>query len=100
MTKKWNGKKYMALFFADDDYQPDSRRETGFNRYRQLLERDFGGFLLCGLLTLAGLLPFLLFLSYAILSSSILFLIPAALIGGAFAGPALYGLFDFFSFPS
>ncbi|MCD8084889.1 MAG: hypothetical protein LUF28_00915 [Clostridiales bacterium] len=83
----------MALFFAEDDY-PSGGRKTGFNRYREVLEQNFGSYILAGLLTLAGFLPFALGMIYAVLSTSVLVMLIAALVGGLFAGPALYGLYD------
>ncbi|MCD8367442.1 MAG: hypothetical protein LUC48_05385 [Clostridiales bacterium] len=83
----------MALFFAEDDYS-SSGRKTGFNRYREVLEQNFGAYILAGLLTLAGFLPFALGMIYAVLSTSALVMLIAALVGGLLAGPALYGLYD------
>lgn len=70
------------------------RRQTGLARYRELLDRDFKRFFIAGLFTLAGLLPFAAGVLYAILSTSVLVLIPACVIGGIFAGPALSCMYD------
>jgi hypothetical protein len=83
----------MALF-STNYYSGNGMRQTGFARFRELLERDFKRFFLVNLLTILGLLPFILGVLYAILSTSVLVLIPACLIGGAIAGPALSGMYD------
>lgn len=70
------------------------QRLSGFPRYSELLERDFKRFFLVNLLTLLGFLPFALGTLYALLTSSVLILIPACIIGGAFAGPALSCMYD------
>lgn len=70
------------------------RRLTGSARYTELLGRDFKRFFLTNLLTLLGFLPFALGVAAAILSSSILVLIPACIIGGAIAGPSLSCMYD------
>ncbi|MDE7326956.1 MAG: hypothetical protein K2N63_11920 [Lachnospiraceae bacterium] len=72
----------------------DGRRLTGFARYTELLDRDIKRFLLVNLLTLAGFLPFFIGVLAAILSSSILLLLPACILGGALAGPALACMYD------
>lgn len=70
------------------------RRLTGFSRYTELLGRDFKRFFLVNLLTLFAFLPFALGVLGAILTSSILILIPACVVGGAIAGPALSCMYD------
>lgn len=83
----------MALFFSEDSH-PAHGKLTGFDRYREVLERDAMSFFLGGLLSLAGFLPFGVGMIYAILSSSVLVMLAASVIGGLFAGPALYGMYD------
>ncbi len=83
----------MALFFREDKH-PAPGRKVGFDRYREVLEGNAGSFFAVGLLTLAGFLPFILGMGLAILSTSMLVMLAAALLGGLFAGPALYGLYD------
>lgn len=80
--------------FSINDLPGTGLRQKGFRRYRELLERDFKRFLTVNLLTLLGLLPFTFGVLFAILSSSILVLLPACVIGGAIAGPALSGMYD------
>lgn len=69
-------------------------RKTGFQRYVELLGRDFKRLLTVNLLTFLGCLPFLAGVVTAILSSSILVLIPVCIVGGAIAGPALACMYD------
>lgn len=83
----------MALFFPED-FHPTKGRRTGFDRYREVLERDAMSFFLGGLISLVGFLPFGLGMIYAILSTSTLVMLAASVIGGLFAGPALYGMYD------
>lgn len=83
----------MALFFPEDPH-PVKGRLTGFDRYRQVLERDAMSFFLGGLVSLAGFLPFGLGMLYAILSTSTLVMLASSVLGGLFAGPALYGMYD------
>lgn len=66
----------------------------GFERYRAVLEERWSQWFLVGLLTLLGLAPFGFGLLLAITSESVLVLFGACVIGGLFAGPALYGLYD------
>lgn len=70
------------------------RRLKGRARFTELLGRDTVRFLKVNFLTLLGFAPFGIGLSSAILSSSILVLIPSCLIGGVLAGPALCGMYD------
>ena len=83
----------MGLFFAEDK-RPQKGRLSGFDRYREILERDVMSFFLAGLVTLAGFLPFGAGVFCAVATSSVLVLIPACVLGGLFAGPALYALLD------
>jgi len=84
----------MGLFFPDEPNHFPERRPVGFTRYKQVLERDWKRLFLVDLLTLASLTPFVLGVGYAVLSSSVLVLIPACIIGGLFAGPGLAGMYD------
>ena len=69
----------MGLFFAEDP---------------QLLPTRFGRWWKTNLLTLAGFAPLTAGISYAVLSSSVLVLIPCSLLGGMIAGPFLAGMYD------
>lgn len=81
----------MALFRDDTDY---TRRQTGFARYKQLI--SFYGFnwLRLNLLTAAGALPLAAGIWLAIMTSSLLVLMPLSLLGGMLLGPFLAGLVD------
>lgn len=72
----------------------NGRRLTGRARYRELLGRDLSRFLIVNLLTILGFLPLTAGIAYAILSSSVLVLIPACIIGGLIAGPAMACMHD------
>lgn len=83
----------MGMFFADDSYD-ESRRMTGFQRYKQLLSFYAMPWIKVNLLTTAGALPLAAGIFAAIITSSVLVLIPACLLGGAVFGPFLAGLYD------
>lgn len=83
----------MALFFRDDD-DFEGVRQAGFARYRQLISFRFSRWLKVNLLTVLGALPLAAGIAFAILSSSVLVLIPASLLGGMILGPFLAGMFD------
>lgn len=84
----------MGMFFPDDpDYFPN-RRPTGFKRYSQVLERDWKRLIMGNLLTVGSLLPFALGVGYAVLSSSILVLLPVCVLGGIIAGPFVACMYD------
>lgn len=85
----------MGLFFpTDEDKLPPGRRK-GFERYKQVLGRDFKQFYLVNLITLACFIPFGLGVSYAVLSESVLVLLPVSLLGGMIAGQGLAVIYDF-----
>ena len=84
----------MGIFFpSDPDYFPNERK-TGFQRYAQVLERDWKRFFLVDLLTLATLIPFAAGVTISVLTSSLLILIPACIIGGTIAGPGIACMVD------
>lgn len=75
--------------------QRDERgRLVGIDRYQDVLGRNWKRFFLTGLLTVLGCLPLAAGVGYAILSSSVLVLLPAGILGGAIAGPFLACLYD------
>lgn len=84
----------MALLFSNQPMNATGERLQGFPRYRELIGRDLKRFLTVNLLTLIGFAPLFFGVGYAILSSSILVLIPACILGGIFAGPALSCMYD------
>ncbi len=83
----------MALLFREDPHHGPGRL-TGFDRYREVLERDVMPFFLGGFVTLLGFVPFALGMGYAILSSSALVMLAASVVGGLFAGPFVYAMYD------
>ena len=84
----------MGIFFPDEpDHFPD-QRPTGFKRYSQVLERDWKRLIMGNLLTVGSLLPFALGVGYAVLSSSILVLLPVCVLGGIIAGPGIACMYD------
>lgn len=83
-----------SLFHPNYNAASNGKRLTGFARYTEVLERNIKNYMLTNLLTLAGFLPFAAGVAYAILSSSVLILLPSCLIGGIFAGPALSCMYD------
>ena len=76
--------------------QRDARgRLVGIDRYQDVLGRNWKRFFLTGLVTLLGCLPLALGVGYAILSSSLLVLLPAGLVGSWFVlFAALFLLYD------
>lgn len=84
----------MGLFFAGDENRFTHGRAVGFARYRQVLEENFKEFFLVGFLTLVFLLPFGLGMAFAILTSSALVVLAAAIIGGAVSGPGVACMYD------
>lgn len=84
----------MGLFIAEDPHYDPSIRQTGFNRYRQLLSDRFGQWWKINLLTLLGFAPLAAGIAYSVAVSSVLVLVPCSLAGGMIAGPFLAGLYD------
>ena len=72
----------MGMFIPEDKFYDETKRQTGFNRYKQLLGRHFGDWFKLNALTILGLLPLAAGIGLAIASSSILVLIPCSLLGG------------------
>lgn len=83
----------MGLFFPSDPI-PENGRAKGFDRYREILERDWTHFVLGGLIATAAFIPFGIGMAIAFVSSSFLIALAAGIIGGAFFGPFLYALID------
>ncbi len=81
--------------FGTGEPQRDARgRLAGIDRYQDVLGRNWKRFFLSGVCTLAGFVPFGIGVTYAVLSSSVLVLLPAGIIGGAAAGPFVAALYD------
>ena len=73
---------------------PDAPRKTGFPRLWELVRRDFWDCFRAGFLALAGCLPFIAGMFFAVSTHVMLFAPLAGLIGGAAAGPELCALAD------
>ncbi len=84
----------MASLFHFNTSGGTGQRLTGSARFSELLGRDFKRFFIVNLFTLLGFLPFAAGVLTAVLSSSILVLVPACVIGGAISGPALSCMYD------
>lgn len=84
----------MGMFIPEDKFYDETKRQTGFNRYKQLLGRHFGDWFKLNALTILGLLPLAAGIGLAIATSSILVLIPCSVIGGMIFGPFLSGMYD------
>lgn len=84
----------MGLFVREDPGYNENIRQTGFNRYKQLLALRFGQWWKAGMAALAGFIPLTAGIACAILTSSVLVLIPCSILGGMIAGPFLAGLYD------
>ena len=84
----------MGLLTPKDPSYDLSIRQTGFNRYRQLLSFHGVHWFELNLLTVLGALPLATGITISILSSSLLLLLPCTLIGGMIFGPFLAGMFD------
>lgn len=84
----------MGLFVHEDPYYDPNVRQVGLNRYKQLLSFHAFSWIKLNLLTVLGALPLTAGIGYAILSSSILVLIPLSILGGMIWGPFLAGLYD------
>lgn len=84
----------MGIFMPDDPHYDETKRQIGFRRYTQLLERHWGDWMKLNAVTLLGALPLVFGITLAISTSSILVLFPCSMLGGAIFGPFLAGLFD------
>ena len=83
----------MGLFIRDDSYD-ESKRMTGFNRYKQLL--SFYGFhwVKLNMITFVSAIPFIAGITYSFFSSSLLINICSSILGGAIMGPFIAALTD------
>lgn len=84
----------MGLFVREDPNYDESIRQTGFNRYKQLMAIRFHQWWKVGMITLAGLIPLAAGIICSIGTSSVLMLIPCSVLGGMIGGPFLAGLYD------
>ncbi len=84
----------MGLFTPDDPNYDESVRQTGFNRYKQLLSLHWADWAKVNFLTVLGALPLAFAVSASIVASSVVVLLPASVVGGMIFGPFLAGLYD------
>lgn len=84
----------MGMFIPEDKFYDETKRQVGFNRYKQLLGRHFGDWFKLNALTILGFLPLAAGILFAIGTSSILVLIPCSALGGMIFGPFLSGMYD------
>ena len=84
----------MGMFYRDDPHINENERQTGFYRYRQLMNNRFGQWWKVNFLTLVGFVPLAMGIVYAVGTSSILVLLPCSILGGMIAGPFLAGMYD------
>lgn len=84
----------MFFFSNQQSFSCSGRRLTGLPRFTELLDRDLSKLFLTGLAALAGCLPFIIGTFTALLTTSLLILIPSCIIGGALVGPSLCILYD------
>lgn len=84
----------MGLLIPEDREYREDRRQVGFNRYKQLLSRHAKEWLVLNAVTLLGALPLAAGILISVSASSLLLLIPSALVGGMIFGPFLAGLYD------
>lgn len=81
----------MAFFRDETDY---THRQTGFARYRQLMSFYAFHWLRINMIATLGVLPLAAGILYAILTSSLVLLVPLSFLGGMIWGPFLAGLVD------
>ena len=84
----------MAFLTPHDPGYDPSVRQTGFNRYKQCLSFYGVHWFQVGLLTTVGALPLATGITLAVMSSSVLLLLPCSALGGVIFGPFLAGMFD------
>lgn len=87
-------KEVIMTFFSRNEIVSNGQRLTGFSRFTEVLGRDFKRFLFTSLMTCLCFLPFAAGITFSILSTSVLLVFPASVIGGIVAGPALSCLYD------
>ncbi len=81
----------MGIFRDETDY---THRQQGFARYRQLMSFYAFHWLRINLLTTLGVLPLAAGIIFAMLTSSLLVLLPLSFLGGMIWGPFLAGQVD------
>ena len=81
----------MGLFRDETDY---THRQVGFARYRQLMSFYAFHWLMENMIAAGTVLPLAAGIVYAMLTSSLLVLLPLSFVGGMIWGPFLAGLVD------
>lgn len=84
----------MGLLIPEDRDYDEYTRQTGFNRYKQLLSRHFREWAVLNAVTVLGALPLIGGILVSVAASSVLVLIPASILGGMIFGPFLSCLYD------
>lgn len=84
----------MGLFIREDPGYNEDVRQTGFNRYKQLMSIRFAQWWKVSMITLLGMVPLATGIICAIGASSVLVLIPSSILGGIIGGPFLAGMYD------
>lgn len=79
---------------TEEAQQEDVLRPKGLKRVWELIERDFGGMFLSGLLALVGFLPVFFLVGAGIYAKDLSMVLFGGLVGGVLVGPALCGVFD------
>lgn len=79
---------------SDEERYSINKRLTGFARYREILESEWLHFIIIGFVSLVGLMPFIIGMTFAIFTSSVLVLLPVCIIGGIIAGPFISPIYD------
>lgn len=83
----------MGIFVRDDTYD-ETKRMTGFQRYKQLLSFFAGHWTKLNIITFIASIPLIAGIIYALLSTSLYLMIPFSIIGGAIVGPFWAALVD------
>lgn len=84
----------MGLFVREDPQYNEDVRQTGFNRYKQLMAVRFSQWWKVSMITLLGLAPLVVGIIYSIGVSSVVVLLPCSVLGGMIAGPFMAGMYD------
>lgn len=84
----------MGMFIREDPGYNEDVRQTGFNRYKQLMGVRFSQWWKVSMITLLGMAPLAVGIIYSVGVSSVLVLVPCSILGGMIAGPFLAVLYD------
>lgn len=84
----------MSIFRWKDAPAPGEGEDRGALRPVQQLERDFGKFICASMLAVLGLIPYMVGVSFAVSTHSVLPLLLSGVLGGMAAAPQICGLVD------